>query len=88
MSFVKLNLVLKTDGPTDRPTDRQTDGPTNLSIEATCRRLKIDQSESVNTQINGETDEETLTSITESRVHPIKSKQTNELTQTNKQTNK
>ena len=28
MSFVKLNLVLKTDGPT------------NLSIEATCRRLK------------------------------------------------
>ena len=36
MSFVKLNLVLKT----DRQTDRQTDGPTNLSIEATCRRLK------------------------------------------------
>ena len=44
MSFVKLNLVLKTDGPTDRPTDRQTDGPTNLSIEATCRRLKIIES--------------------------------------------
>ena len=45
MSFVKVNLVLKTDRPTDRPTDRQTDRqtdrPTDLSIEATCRRLKM-----------------------------------------------
>ena len=32
MSFVKVNIVLKT--------DRQTDRPTDLSIEATCRRLK------------------------------------------------
>ena len=32
MSFVKVNLVLKTDRPTDRPT--------YLSIEATCRHLK------------------------------------------------
>ena len=36
MCFIKVNLVLKT----DRPTNRRTDGPTNLSIEATCRRLK------------------------------------------------
>ena len=38
MSFINLNLILKTDRPTDRPSVR----PTNLSIEATCRRLKIE----------------------------------------------
>ena len=40
MSFVKLNLVLKTNRQTDQQTNGPTDGPTNLSIEATCRRLK------------------------------------------------
>ena len=37
MSFIKVNLVLKTDKPTDLQTDRQT----NLGIETTCSRLKI-----------------------------------------------
>ena len=35
MSFIKVNLVLKTDWPTDRPTD--------LGIETTCRCLKMSQ---------------------------------------------
>ena len=41
MSFVNVNLILKTDRPTDRQTARTTVKPTDLIIEPTCHRLKI-----------------------------------------------
>ena len=38
MSFIKINLVLKTDRPTDIPKK-----PTKVSIEGTCSRYKCRQ---------------------------------------------
>ena len=38
MSFVKVNLVLKTDQQTDRPIDRQTDRPTDRQTDIATYR--------------------------------------------------
>ena len=41
MSFVKLNLVLKTDRQTDRQTDRRTDQPKYRSDLPSLKKRKI-----------------------------------------------